>query len=1662
MSDRALSPSALVSFLLDLAKRDFDGRLTVGGRTIVLVAGEVVEIEPGEGDESVARFLVSAGRLKAEKAQSIESEAAGDPNRLVSLLSAAVGREEVVVAAQRATWLDRIVRAIEAAESQGDPLPRPVPGTPTPPSEGLRIDFAPLLLEALARRAGERDAGVVGSKASAHFVLTSRALPEVATRFAGFAIPAAPTPVFRLLAQTPSAAARIAALVRAGWGRIGTPDELSQLAAQDAEEEARPAPEVVEKRPTPPPLELTGTTLPDATRKLDDPIEPYERSLRELTERGAAPHEIASVWKQVARIWEYDLFAIEEAARAYREAAAIDPTDFESLAHASRLCRALGRHDLSRAYAEAALAVAEGPELDEALQSAFVARLRTGDDVGAIDALSSLAHHRMGDGDAFERLARHQARAKDVEGAIESGLHALGIFRNRRPDRARHLAEWLVTLAPDRDDLLALHADTLSLEGFGRAATALLAIAALESTSVEERRTRLSAAAERAEQERRSDLAADLLARAFDDDPGLEILHEPLAAVSAAGNTFEAHAVLLESIAVESSHDRASRFLAAAEAFSRIPRQRRHAFELATHSLLEDPELHGAHALLRELAESEAELEEAYRRAAERDRDRPRDELRKRLEAGDEDGIAAGLELSGLAALAGDFAESCDAALAVLELDSRHPLALARAERAARRLREPARMERAFDAGLRASPGTRERTRLLVHLAVLASARGDELTAVNRALEAIRVDPSSAEAYVLLTRRLELIPNEGLGGVVDRARASLGDSAMLLRRAIDVATARGLDKLALRLREARAHMSDLAGDALRARLALAAFSHDPAAPRAAIREALEVPDVIEEALDELLAAVERLLELDPKNAARLALAAVDRHGEGSFVPLAHRAAVEAGDPAWIVAALERTAAWSHGPAKAKALVDLASTHRARGSQVGEHRALLRLLSVSPRDPEALTRLIALYASTGEDARLEAVLELAIDSADDPIARAARLVQLARARFDRKGDAAGAIAALKALLDETSREGALPLEALPFAGEILPLFEAAAFELSDESAVHAFYDALEAASMGKHSQKGLVTRRARLLEKMGRYESALTHYGRAFAMEPAEGGSLDAIVRLGDALGDERAVVDAWLLLASRTEDADARVRITCDAADKLEETGDVTRACDVVLDLYRATNRLDLLPRLFDLARRAGVEKRDEVADFVVKKLEDRIDGSWDFSDQLRCLTRMVDAELLRERPDAASAAAHRASELSKTEEDAHQGDLAALHAKLAEYFDARLENDPARRHAARALEHAPDHAAARAILDRLGPPPEASRVPPPSVLPAPRRPPSLELPAQDALGPRMEVGQSRELMQALLADPAQPAIWLVLSEAEDDGSGVRDVAAAVRAAFEHETPPVERPFDSPCPIGLPLLEDHEALVDALLRTLERRVLPLLPTRVSDLGADPARPVSLDDPRPSAVVFRRLLDVTGVELTLHLSASLEASGRVATSPIAIVLAEHAERDPATLPFQLARLVALSLPGSLLVGSRASVEELETLLESIAMAFGGRTSGPDARADVVALASRLRRELPRDVQDEIANWLVEAPLPPASELAHMVHRRAAAIALLHTGTLYAAITTLFREDAALAVQPPRGLESLYSACKASPTLVEVLKLALDPAFTAMYREHGASR
>src|SRR5690606_4951726 len=145
--------------------------------------------------------------------------------------------------------------------------------------------------------------------------------------------------------------------------------------------------------------------------------------------------------------------------------------------------------------------------------------------------------------------------------------------------------------------------------------------------------------------------------------------------------------------------------------------------------------------------------------------------------------------------------------------------------------------------------------------------------------------------------------------------------------------------------------------------------------------------------------------------------------------------------------------------------------------------------------------------------------------------------------------------------------------------------------------------------------------------------------------------------------------------------------------------------------------------------------------------------------------------------------------ELSKTEEDANQEELASLHARLASHFDAEGRHGEARHHASRALEHQPTHETARAIEARRGPPegaraPIATAMPP---LPTFRRP-ETAAPMQEPeapSSPRMDLAQTRELMAALLADPAQPAIWLVLSEADDGGGGVRDVASAVRAAFE-------------------------------------------------------------------------------------------------------------------------------------------------------------------------------------------------------------------------------------------------------------------------------------
>src|SRR5690606_32061837 len=210
---------------------------------------------------------------------------------------------------------------------------------------------------------------------------------------------------------------------------------------------------------------------------------------------------------------------------------------------------------------------------------------------------------------------------------------------------------------------------------------------------------------------------------------------------------------------------------------------------------------------------------------------------------------------------------------------------------------------------------------------------------------------------------------------------------------------------------------------------------------------------------------------------------------------------------------------------------------------------------------------------------------------------------------------------------------------------------------------------------------------------------------------------------------------------------------------------------------------------------------------------------------------------------------------------------------------------------------------------------------------------------APSALGPQMDLAQTRELMGALISDPAQPAIWLVLSEADDGGSGVRDVAAAVRAAFEHETLPPERPFDSPCPTGLALFEEREALLEGLLRTLERTVLPLVPRTVEELGGDPASSVAADDPRPSAQIFQGLVASTGLEdLALFVVDDIGRAGQVTTEPPGLVLSAWAERDAQKLPYYIARLVALSCPGVLLVGSRLSVEELEVVLDAVSLAF----------------------------------------------------------------------------------------------------------------------------
>ncbi|MCS6799553.1 MAG: hypothetical protein NZ898_13700 [Myxococcota bacterium] len=487
-----------------------------------------------------------------------------------------------------------------------------------------------MLLEALARNAADDgDAERIGTLG----FMGVRWLPGPHLEQARAHLPAIDVPgasVASVLRADPGAAARLAALARAGLvaltadrqGSLAPPPRRSPLVPRTAPDSVRvePIPGALEPgigdglvRPEPVSNPLRRLPSPDGL-DLGDALQALEAEILLLERDGAPPHACAAAWRRLAHAWQRDLGALDEATRCMREAAAADPTEGGTLAEASDLCHAMGRSDLASAYAAARVSVATDPRSLAAARTAQARlALRSADVASALEALAAAAATDPGDVDALEldahlrrALGQHAAsRARAMEAAAR--LLARVDATEQDSVRAWGLLWWAATPPRPSTTALAALAELALRRRDTRLALALWRIAAARQDDALRRREVRLEAAERAEALEARAEAAALLLDALDEEPDLvEALADPLAAdLDASGDPTRRATVLLD-IALRLPDDqRAAWFARAARAMRELPGGSERALELAAEALRRDPSCSDALELVVSVATDE-------------------------------------------------------------------------------------------------------------------------------------------------------------------------------------------------------------------------------------------------------------------------------------------------------------------------------------------------------------------------------------------------------------------------------------------------------------------------------------------------------------------------------------------------------------------------------------------------------------------------------------------------------------------------------------------------------------------------------------------------------------------------------------------------------------------------------------------------------------------------------------------------------------------------------------------------------------------------------------------------------------------------------------------------------------------------------------------------
>lgn len=1148
---RALSPSPIALYLLGLAERGADGSVEVGGRTVLLHKGQVADVRAAEGDGDLAAFLRDSGRVAPEPLERCIAKAREEGAALEEVLARQrLLSAEAIKDVRRRLWLDRLVRGMARAAAEGRE-PSPVhaePGRTPIASELGTASLVTLVLDALERRAADDDAGQVGARADHRLEWLPGPHLDRAQRWARFAGSEESPLVAALLKTEPAAAPRIAALVRAGLARIVSPEaapapppRMPSIPVSPPSRNTPPLGSPTPARPSTlprrrkPSVELDpGLTpifhdepqlttdlpaFPEAVAKLDDPLDELEREIALLEQSSAPGRDRARAWRAFAEVWESRFGSIEETARAYREAAAADPEDRRSLERASELCAALGQADLAVAYARAAVSTAsEGAERAAALWRYALVCRTLGKSSEALGALRAAAAADPKDPRPIElsvHLWRDIGRPRDAAKAAADAAE-----RARAHDPSRALA-WLALalgLEPKSAERAEAYAAELAKNGFSEAAIAVRADAALRTDDADARRSLLLAAAEQAEVAERPDVAAELLTRAFDAEPHVDILYEPLDA-----DLMQApleRALLLEEIAgAAPAESQAGWLVRAADARLEVPGDGTWETELRTRALTLEPEDAASLRAIREQATVQGDpriLADALERAIVRGRwaklesqSAALEELARISETQLSAPVRAAWAWERAKAIApGDPSPGrhLERLAPLLEEDKKRRRALEDAHASATgAARADAAM--ALADHLRDDPERRRRAAALYR--EVLEARPDDAHAVDAAARLFAIFGDEKSEADILGLRAEHSDKRAERVRLRLRRASLCALAGAWREAAQAAQ-KVLEELpshreaSHRLRRAASRLGD--HDLLREALATESHVALPPQQRARVLTALAAELEMAESIDEAMSCAEAALTADPGSAEAALL--VTRHLESVAEPRAALGIVRAlfGDSPPILEAWARVA-----------------------RDAGERDAMLEALdawaAVAPYDHEPWAMRLTAFPSAETPDPLAAAIEGALQP-ERVVAGLARPLATAIARLGELGD--------------LERAASLAVRA----ADVLGPHGDALRELAGQLASNTPSYELRRAALERRIAPQIDEARVELLhelanlhrEKGDRAAEARTHL-RVLAVRPHEARSLDRLASIYAETGEVERLMAALALELEASTDA---------------------------------------------------------------------------------------------------------------------------------------------------------------------------------------------------------------------------------------------------------------------------------------------------------------------------------------------------------------------------------------------------------------------------------------------------------------------------------------------------------------------------------------------